>query len=607
MTTDLVLVLLLLAAAIVMFALNRPRMDVVALIMMAALPLTGVISIEQALAGLSDPSIVLIAAMFVIGDALVRTGVAQKLGDFLVRHAGRSETRLIALLMLVVAVVGSVMSSAAVVAIFIPVVLRIADNAGLAPGRLMMALSMAALLSGMMTLIATTPNLVVQSELVRRGHEGFAFFSITPFGVALVGLGIVYMLFARRLLRTGEAGGAGGRPRLVEWVEEYGLEGREHRMRVLPGSRLVGKILGDMDARATRGINIIAIERRSGLGRELVQPRTTTRLQSRDVIFFDLPHALPDQDEICRDLALAPLPHPGGYLSDRAQEIGMAEMIVPPGSRLVGKTVIQSRLRSDYDLTVLGLKHGRTVHTGRLTDETLREGDTLLVVGPWRAIEHHRSDFRDLIAFNLPKEFDDVVPVPGRAYWAIAVLALVVALMVAGVVPNVHAALIGCLLMGLRGCMDISSAYRSIHWQSLILIVGMLPFSIALQNTGGVALAADGLLGVVGPSAGRLSLAAIFIVTAVLGLFVSNTATAVLMAPVALEVADHLHASPYPFAMIVALAASAAFMTPVSSPVNTLVVGPGDYSFADFLRVGVPFTLLTLVVSVILVPLLLPL
>ena len=606
MTTDLLLVLALLAAAVVMFSMDRPRMDVVALIMMAALPLTGVISVEQALAGLSDPNIVLIAAMFVIGEALVRTGVAQMIGDFLVRHAGHSETRLIVLLMLVVATVGSVMSSAAIVAIFIPVVLRIAGNARIAPGRLMMPLSTASLISGMMTLVATAPNLVVQSELIRHGHEGFDFFSFTPFGLAMAGVGTLYMLGARRLLRATAVEEGSGRPRLAEWVEEYRLEGREHRMRVQPGSRLVGKTLGELDARATRGINIIAIERRTGLRRELVQPRTSTRLDVGDVIFFDFPEGMPNLEEISRDLALKPLPRPGGYLSDRAQEIGMAEMIVPPGSRLVGATVVQSRLRTEYDLTALGLKHGPKVHIGRLTDQILRDGDTLLVVGPWRAIERHRRDFRDLIAFNLPREFDDVVPVPRRAAWAVAVLALVVGLMVSGIVANVHAVLIGCLLMGLRGCMDMASAYRSIHWQSLILIVGMMPFSMALQNTGGVDLAADALVGAVGESGGRLALAALFIVTAILGLFISNTATAVLMAPVALQVAGALQASPYPFAMTVALACSAAFMTPVSSPVNTLVVGPGDYSFADFVRVGVPLTLLTLAVTVLLVPVLLP-
>jgi di/tricarboxylate transporter len=471
----------------------------------------------------------------------------------------------------------------------------------------MMPLSMAALLSGMLTLIATTPNLIVQSELVRRGFDGFAFFSFTPFGLIMLALGILYMLVARRLLSAGRAPETSDRPRLAQLIEEYGLEDREQRLRVRADSPAVGKTLGDLHLRATAGINIIAIERQSRFTRQLIQPRAPTALEADDVLFIDLPRPLTNLDTICKDLALEPLPLPGGYFSDRAQEIGMAEMIVPPSSWLVGNTIARSRFRSELDLTVLGVKHGRTVRSGLMVDQVLKAGDTLLAVGPWRAIARHRREFQDLIAFNLPREFDDVVVVPGRAVYAVVILLWVIAMMVSGLLPNVHAALIGCLLLGLFGCMDMNSAYRSLYWKSLILIVGMLPFSIALQNTGGVDLAANALLGAVGQSSERMSLAAIFIVTAVLGMFVSNTATAILMAPVALEVAHELQASPYPFAMIVALAASAAFMTPVSSPVNTLVVGPGDYSFGDFVRVGVPFTVIAMIVSVMLVPVLLPL
>jgi di/tricarboxylate transporter len=206
----------------------------------------------------------------------------------------------------------------------------------------------------------------------------------------------------------------------------------------------------------------------------------------------------------------------------------------------------------------------------------------------------------------MPAELDEVLPAHGRAPYALGTLALVVVLMVSGIIPNVHAVLIGCLLLGLFRCVDMTSAYRSINWQTLVLIVGMMPFSIALQRTGGVDLAAYGLLGLVGDGSPRLLLALIFLITAVLGMFISNTATAILMAPVALAVAADLGLSPYPFAMTVALAASTAFMTPVSSPVNTLVVGPGNYGFTDFVKIGVPFSIITLVVCVVLIPVLLP-
>jgi di/tricarboxylate transporter len=237
----------------------------------------------------------------------------------------------------------------------------------------------------------------------------------------------------------------------------------------------------------------------------------------------------------------------------------------------------------------------------------LKIGDTLLLVGFWTDIKRVQTERADLVVLNLPAELEEVVPAARKAPHALVVLVLVVGLMVSGVIPNVQAALIGCLLMGLLGCVDINSAYRAISWNTLVLIVGMLPFSIALQRTGGVDLAADALTVLVGEASPRLVLAVLFVITTLLGLFISNTATAVLMAPVALAVADELGASALPFAMIVALAASTAFMTPVSSPVNTLVVVPGNYAFADFMRIGLPFSVIVLVVSVILVPLLLPL
>jgi di/tricarboxylate transporter len=263
-------------------------------------------------------------------------------------------------------------------------------------------------------------------------------------------------------------------------------------------------------------------------------------------------------------------------------------------------------VRGEYGLTVIGLRRGRAVHGHGLRHERLRIGDTLLLVGFWSDIRRLHAEGGDIVVLSMPAELDEALPAARKAPHALAVLALVVALMVSGIVPNVQAALLGCLLMGLLGCVDLNSAYRSISWKSLILIVGMMPFSVALQRTGGVELAADGMVALVGDSGPRVVLAMLFVVTALLGLFISNTATAVLMAPVALAIAGDLHASPYPFAMIVALAASSAFMTPISSPVNTLVVGPGNYAFGDFVKVGVPFTIVVLIVSVLLVPWLLP-
>jgi di/tricarboxylate transporter len=607
MSADLAVVLLLLVAAIAMFIIGRPRMDAVALIMIAALPLTGVITVNESLAGFSDANVILIGLLFVIGEGLVRTGVARRLGDWLSKTAGASETRLVVLLMLVVSGLGALMSSTAVVAIFIPVVLRICGNAGVAPGRLMMPLSVAALLSGMLTLVATAPNLVVNAELARHGLREFGFFGITPFGLPLLVLGVAYMVFARRLLPAETpSGAADARPSLQTWIGQYGLAEREIRARISADSSLAGRRLEELSLRAA-GLNLVAIARGVGRGTQLIRPVAQTELQAGDVLMIDM--LAPEAVESLReryDLEMLPLAEEGGYFTDAQHAVGMAEAVLPAGSPLVGRTVLEARVRGEQGLTVIGVRRGRRVLGPDLGAATLRAGDTVLLTGFWGAIRRLRSETASAVVLAMPVELDELLPAAGLAGRAVAVLAVVVALMVFGVVPNAQAALIGALLMGLLRCVDFSSAYRSINWQSLILIIGMMPFSIALQRTGGVDLAADGLLAVVGDAGPRVVLALLFLITALLGLFISNTATAVLMAPVALAIAADLHASPYPFAMMVAIAASSAFMTPISSPVNTLVVGPGNYGFGDFMRVGVPFTVLVMVVSVFMVSWLLP-
>ena len=609
MNTDLVIVLALLFASVVMFVLNRPRMDAVALLMLTVLPFTGVITMGEALAGFSDANIILIAALFVIGEGLVRTGVAQRLGDWLAGRAGNSESRLLVLLMLAVGILGAVMSSTGVIAIFIPVALRIAQSTGMSASRLMMPMSVAALISGMLTLVGTAPNLVVNSELTRGGAAGFQFFSFTPFGIPILLLGIGYMLVARRWLSgtAGTGSAAATRPSLSEWVRQYKLASREHRLRVTAESPLVGKSIRDIGMRREHGASIVAIERVRRFSREVINPSAQTEILADDILLVDFFADNLPLEPLRRQYGLEELPLSGDYFTDRSQEIGMAEVMLGATSDLVGKTVLESSFRTRHGLTVIGPRHGSEAQEGNLLNARLAVGDTLLVVGPWKAIRQLQKDTTHLVVLNLPAELDEVLPASSKAPQAVLCLLLMVGLMISGIVPNVQAALIACLLMGALRCVDFDSAYRAIHWKSLILIVGMLPFSTALQRTGGVEMAADALVAATGGAGPRVVLASLFLITAMLGLFISNTATAVLMAPVALAIARDMGASPYPFAMIVALAASTAFMTPISSPVNTLVVGPGNYKFGDFVKVGVPFSLVVMAVCVFLVPLLLPL
>lgn len=610
MSAETLWVFALLAACVACFILNRPRMDVVALSAMVALVASGTLSVGEALAGFSEPSVILIAAFFVIGEGLVRTGVAYRVGDWLVRRAGSSETRLLVLLMLSVALLGSVMSSTAVVAIFIPVVLSVAARIGSAPGRLMMPLAFAGLMSGMLTLVGTPPNLVVNAELARAGHEGFGFFDFTPAGLIVLALGLGYMLLARRWLvvqPTPQPVARHRRRRLRELARDYELQDRARRVMVTRDSPMIGRTLGELQLRSRYGANVIAIERQRKLGHVMLTTSANREILADDILLVDFTCGQPDLERFLADMRLQDRWLRSDYLTDLSHDIGLAEVMVPPDSALVGKNILELRMRSQRGLNVIGLRrNGRSLRE-RLLQEKLRVGDTLLIAGTWKSIRLLHTQASDFLVLTLPAELDAVAPAAGRAPLALLALAVTVGLMVTGAVPNVIAALIGCLLMGALRCVDAESAYRSLHWQSLILIVGMLPFAIALQKTGGIDSAVTGLLGLTGDASPRAVLAALFVLTAVVGLFISNTATAVLMAPIGLGLAQQLGASPYPFAMTVALAASSAFMTPVSSPVNTLIVGPGHYRFMDFVRVGVPFTALVLVVCVLVLPVLFPL
>ncbi|VFS52142.1 Na(+)/dicarboxylate symporter [Budvicia aquatica] len=296
----------------------------------------------------------------------------------------------------------------------------------------------------------------------------------------------------------------------------------------------------------------------------------------------------------------------GEYFSEQAREVGMAEVSLIPQSEYIGKTLRQMAFRTRYSLNVIGIRRNDKLIETNQIDEELKVGDMMLVIGDWSQIRQLQSNNRDFLVLNLPAEVDEVAPAISQAPHAVLCLVLMIFLMVSGIVPNVIAALLACLLMGKFRCIDMESAYKSIHWPSLILIVGMLPFAQALQKTGGIDLVVQGLMDAVGDMGPRVMLLSLFILCATIGLFISNTATAVLMAPIAVAAANEMQVSALPFAMVVAIAASAAFMTPVSSPVNTMVLGPGGYKFSDFIRIGVPFTLLVMVVSVLVIPVLFP-
>jgi di/tricarboxylate transporter len=584
MSSDAAIVFGILGVAGVLFASGRVRLDVTALLVVLALTLSGVLTPREALAGFGDPVVILVAGLLVVGEMLSRTGVAFGMGRWLMRAGGASETRLLVLLMLAAGLLGSVMSSTAVVAVFIPVAITISAKTDLNAPHLLMPLSFAALVSGMLTLIATTPNLVVSGYLADKGLEPFGFFSFTPIGLAVLVMAVVYMVVVgRHLLPGDEVAPPKSEARTLEdlWTG-FGLEGRKHRLRVSGSSPLAGRTLAEAQIGTRFHARVFGIERVARLaGRELLpSPGADAEIHEGDVLCVAAERE--DAEALATEMGLEP------------QGIG-----------LVGNALRESAFRSTHALHVLGLRR-RGDSVPAFADEPLEIGDSLLVHGSWHAIGRLQSEARDFVVLTLPLELDEVAPARKLAPVALGILAGMVLLAAFDVVPVVTAVLLAALAAVFTRCLSMEDAYRAIHWSSLVLIAGMLPVADALESTGGVDLVVEVLVTGLGDAGPYVMMSALFALTAGLGLVLSNTATAVLVAPVAVRAAEVIGVSPYPLAMTVAIAASAAFVTPFSTPVVTLVVAPGGYSFGDFVKVGLPLLLITWVTTMLVTPVFFP-
>jgi di/tricarboxylate transporter len=610
MTGDMLLVFALLLATIALFISDRLRMDVVAIILIIALMLTGLLSPAEALAGFGDPLVILIAALFVVGDGLFRTGVAFSVGNWLMGMAGTSELRLLVLLMLVVAVLSAFMSNTGAVAIFIPVALNLASRAGIAPSRLLLPMAYAGSIGGMLTLIGTPPNLVVTTELSRAGLEPFNFFSFTPIGLLILAMAIIFILTLGAVLLPSEARESGGqtpdRLSLFDLVQAYGIDDRFHMLKLGPDSPLIGTTVGQALLRTRFGVTVIALER-NVRGKPIAVPvMIDADYRSGDVLFMTGSEAA--VAALIESVAgLRRIPIEERHLATVKEEVGLAEVLLAPRSELNGHTIREVRFREDYGLSVLGiLRKGRPLRED-LLDTRLEFGDSLLVGGGWRQIEPLQRNLNNFIVLTLPREMDEVAPYRERAPWALGIVAIMLVLMTFSLVPTVTAVLLAGLAMVLARCVTMEEAYKAVNWQSVVLIAGMLPMATALDKTGALKLIVDGLVDTLGDLGPIALMGGLFLLTTVLSQFISNTATAVLVAPIALGAATGLGVSPYPLLMTVALGASTAFSTPMASPVNTLVIGPGGYKFVDFLKLGIPLQLLAMAITLICVPLLFPL
>lgn len=603
MGRDMLIVFGVLALLAVLFASNRVRSDIAALSGLLVLQLTGVLTIPESLAGFADPVVLVIISMFIISEALSYTGIAQKIGTAVLRAGRGDETRLIALLMLVIGVVGAFMNSTTVMAIFMPVALSVARKAELNTRRLLMPLSVAALISGMMTLIATAPNLIVDKALVSQGYDSLSFFGFTPFGIAVLAVGILFMLvFGRQILaRERRKKPRRKKPTVYELVKSYGLAGHVHGLAVPAGSPVVDRAVARFPIKQTFDLHIVAFEKQH-FGRryfEVASPQTV--FETGDEIIV-----LGDQEQVDRmaeifKLEKIPemLPFPNvGKREAFLRKVGLAEIMLGPESKLIGKTLKSVQFQTRYKVTVVAVRRRGVPITHEVGDLILDFGDALLVNGRWPDILSLREEQEDFVVLTVPEEVRDYAPASKRALWVIGILSAMVVAMASGLLTTVTAAMVAVLFLIATRCVRLETIYRVVRWRAVVLIAAVLPLATALEKSGVTGVIASTLantFGSVGPTA---MLAIVFLLTAFTAFFISNTATAVLIAPIAINVAEAIGSSPHAFAMTVAIACSAAYVTPISSPVNMLVLEPGGYSYIDFVKAGVPLLFLTMIATV---------
>jgi di/tricarboxylate transporter len=622
MTFEMYLTLGILLFAILFFVTEWLRVDVVALIVVISLMLTGLLKPAEAIAGFSNPVVLTIASLFIIGGAVLQTGLAAMVGNQVLKIAGTNPTRLIVTVMLAVALLSAFMSDTGTVAVLMPAVISLAASARISPSKLLIPLSYGALLGGAATLIGTPPNLIVSDVLRESGARPFQFFDYTPIGILLTMAGAVFMLtIGKRLLPDHAPAQDLQRVATPEEIaRRYRLPDNLFRLRVRHASQLVGKTITEGEFGARFNVNIIEL-RRKPEARTMVKlgetrlvweadkpkgmkPSIETKFQADDLIIAQGSSA--DVSHLAASWNLGV--QPAKTEDDKSlinQEVGLAEVVLTPESHLIGKTLTDLRFGAQYNLTVLGIQRPGANEPLNLKTTPLRFGDILLVQGAWENILALRKRRRDFVVMGQPEALTGPAN-KSKAPIAAIIMFLMLLTMIGEALPLTTVSMLAAVLMILTKCLTIDEAYGYIDWKSIVLVAGMLPMSTALERVGLINLGAQSLTGTLGEFGPVWVLGGLFLATSLFTQVLSNTATAVLIAPLALAAANNLGVQPHAFLMAVGVAASMAFASPVASPVNTLVMGAGNYRFSDYIKIGSPMLVISLVIAMLVLPLMFP-
>ena len=626
--------LIILVITVAMFIWGRVRADIVALTALAALLVLGILTPAEALAGFSSPIVIMMIGLFVVGGAIMQTGLAKLTGNKLMALSRGNETITFLLVMLVTSFIGAFVSNTGTVALMMPIIMSIAAGSGMQSSRFLMPLAFAGSLGGMLTLIGTPPNLVIDEVLTEAGYQPLAFFSFFPVGIIVIAIGIIVLMPLSKIFLSKSQGNKKKKnaKSLDDLVDEYRLLDNLHRY-IVPSRRtsaardengnqldIVGKTLKELSIQKKYGVSIIEIrnEKKSRLG--LVKDVNQNMAKSSSTIqVHDTLYIIGDEQKMQRfaqDYGLRKMKD----VKIDFYDLGLTEIVVMPTSNFVGLRIGEANLRKRFGINVLGVKRGSSSSssseggrggseyiTDNLIAAKLHVGDMLLVQGEWTNLAHLTADTTNWVVLDQPEKTADKVLLDYKAPVAAAIMLLMIAMMVFDFIPvaPVTAVIIAGLLTVFAGCFrNVEAAYKTINWESIVLIAAMMPMSTALEKTGASALVSQGLvdsLGAMGPTA---LLAGIYFTTSLMTMFISNTATAVLMAPIALVAAQQVGVSPYSFLFAVTLGASMCFASPFSTPPNALVMKAGGYTFMDYVKVGLPLQIIIGVVMTFVLPLL---
>ena len=615
--------LIILLVSAILFVSGKVRSDLVALCALLALLLCQILTPAEALSGFSNTTVIMMIGLFIVGGGIFQTGLAKMIGSKVMTLAGNSELRLFLLVMTVTAAIGMFVSNTGTVALMLPIVVSMAAAAGTSSRRLLMPLAFASSMGGMMTLIGTPPNLIVSDTLAAAGYEPLGFFSFLPVGLVTLIVGILYLLPMTKIFlspkeKSKDKGKTG--KSFKELVNEYGVTDNLFRVHIKSEkSQAIGRSVAEMNIYREYGINILELRRSTGQNRfvrtvnqQLAAPDLV--LKQGDVLYLS---GDPERiEKFVEDYSLRLLDKHTDEIDGSSSnasldffDIGVAEILIMPSSSMINRTIIEAGFRSKFSVNVLGIRRKKDYILNDLGGQKIHDGDVLLVQGAWKDIARLKNESTNWVVLGEPLQDAAKVTLDYKAPVAAAIMIGMIVMMVVDSIPvaPVTSVLLAAVLMVITGCVrNVEAAYKTINWQTIVLFAAMLPMSIALEKTGVSEMISGSIVTGLGGSGPRLLLAGIYAVTSLMTIFISNTVTAVLMAPIALQCAMQIGVSPVPFMFAVTVAASMCFASPFSTPPNALVMSAGQYSFMDYVKVGLPLQILMGVVMVFVLPLLFP-